>query len=413
MKIVLLAREGARTGQAGGIATYTWMMACALADQGHKVCVVAQRPPDPAPTIDHPGVTVRWIQPPPFCHRVPRRLPAVLYYIGAYSLSVAQVLADMIAREGVDIVESPEWRVEALAYSYRPAAAPIVLRLHTPRFVERKVNGRWRGVGDAILEHAEVRLARRVVHLSAPSASLATVAAHTWRLPLERITVIPNPIDSAFFAPAEDTARNDVVARTPSCGSPAESSTILYVGRLERRKGVDLLIEALPAVVAMCPDARLEFVGSVGAGGIRAALVARAEALGVADRVTFQGKLDPAAVRDRYRRAAVCVVPSRYEAFGYTCLEAMACGRPVVATNTGGLSEILAPGDCGALVPPEDPAALAAAIIQVLLRPDMGAAWGCNARRRVERVYAADAVARQMSALYEEVIARYRAHHER
>jgi glycosyltransferase involved in cell wall biosynthesis len=447
MNIVFLAREGARTGLAGGIATYTWVMAGALANQGHHVSVVAERPldtcggkgiepqgspealffpprpsassavehaPFPSPTgLDRAAsaeqVTIRWVPTPPFSRTMPRRWPGIIYRNAIYSLVVARALAAMATQEGIDIVESPEWRSEALAYSYWPAAAPVVLRLHTPRFVERTVNGRRRGIGDAIMEAGEDRLAHRAAQITAPSASLATLAARAWRLPLEQIAVIPNPIDASFFHPATDTSRRSAGV------DEAERPTILYVGRLEWRKGVDLLIAALPAIVAVCPQVRLELVGAdMGAPGafaaahasMREALGARATALGVAGHVVFHGKLDPAAVRDCYQRATVCAIPSRYEGFGYTCLEAMACGCPVIAANTGGLADILAPGDCGQLVPPEDPAALADALIHALRHPEEAARWGQRARTRVERVYTADAVATRMSILYEEVLRR-------
>jgi glycogen(starch) synthase len=427
MKIVFLAREAARAGLAGGIATYTWMMARALADQGHLITIVAEQPPEPLPIPDHPRVTVRWIQPLPLCRTVPRNGLQIIYRNTVYSLAVARVLRAIAARGEIDIIESPEWRSEGLAYSYWQATAPIVMRLHTPRFVERTMNGRRWSVGDAAVEWAEALLAHRVARITAPSASLAALAASTWQLPLADIAVIPNPIDTDFFRPACDcpdapACRADQqrvggmqAARRASAAQDGSGQVILYVGRLEQRKGVDLLVEALPAVVAAYPQVRLEFVGadtpvSGNAYGpyatMSAALAARAATLGVADQVIFHGKLEPAAVRDHYWRATVCVIPSRYEGFGYTCLEAMACGRPVVAANTGGLAELLAPGDCGLLVPPDDPVALADALIHVLRRPDEAMRWGQNARRHVERVYAAAAVATRMSQFYEEVITR-------
>ena len=142
---------------------------------------------------------------------------------------------------------------------------------------------------------------------------------------------------------------------------PAEGPIVGVVARLEPEKGHPTLLEAWRAVAAAVPDATLLVVGE---GSRRAALEALAVELGVADRVVFTGRRDdvPAVTA----ALDVAVLPSYREALGLTILEAMALSRPVVASNVGGIPEMVEDGVTGLLVPPRDPDALAAAIIRLL-----------------------------------------------
>jgi glycosyltransferase involved in cell wall biosynthesis len=144
-------------------------------------------------------------------------------------------------------------------------------------------------------------------------------------------------------------------------GLPASGPMVGVVARLESEKGHPTLLEAWPAVVAAFPDATLLVIGE---GSRREALETMAAELGVADRVVFTGRRDdvPAVTA----ALDVAVLPSYREALGLTVLEAMALSRPVVASNVGGIPEMIEDGVTGLLVPPHDPVALAAAIIRLL-----------------------------------------------
>jgi glycosyltransferase involved in cell wall biosynthesis len=205
-----------------------------------------------------------------------------------------------------------------------------------------------------------------------------------WRL--RRVDVVPNPIDDHLFAP----------------GPEAETAaSILVVGRVERGKGQDVLIEALPAIRDAVPEAQVRLVGDD--GGTAVALARRAQALGVGDAVTFEGALAREELPAVYRSATVCVVPSRFEGFGYTAVEAMACGRPVVAARAGGLAEVVRDGEDGLLVAPGDPAALAGAVAGLLADPAARRRLGAAARARVEAAFAARVIAARMAQRYAEV----------
>ncbi len=179
--------------------------------------------------------------------------------------------------------------------------------------------------------------------------------------------------------------------------APARPDTVLFSGRLVREKGLHVLLAALARVP---PPWRLLVAGD-GMDRPRAARIANR--LGVAERVTFLGWLDRAAVARCHEEAAVVAVPSLWpEPFGIVGLEAMAHARPVVAFNVGGVPEWLADGETGWLVPPSDVAALADRIAALLADPVRAAAMGAAGRARVEREFSSPAHLVRLLAIYRE-----------
>jgi starch synthase len=118
------------------------------------------------------------------------------------------------------------------------------------------------------------------------------------------------------------------------------------------------------------------------------------------ERVVFWGHVAHADLPAHYRRAAVCVVPSRWDNSPNTVYEAMGCGTPVVASRVGGIPELVVDGETGLLVPPDDPAALAEAVTTLLADPDRRARMGCTARQQALARFEAATIAAQTLELY-------------
>ena len=137
--------------------------------------------------------------------------------------------------------------------------------------------------------------------------------------------------------------------------------TVVSVGRLERVKGTDVLIRAFGTVVQQLPQARLEVIGE---GSLRPELERLIQDLGLERHVVLKGAMSPQGIRARLHQADVLAMPSRNEAFGLAALEGMAAGLPVVASETGGLPELV--GEAGVLVRPDNPLALANALIGIV-----------------------------------------------
>jgi glycosyltransferase involved in cell wall biosynthesis len=209
--------------------------------------------------------------------------------------------------------------------------------------------------------------------------------------------VVRNGVDLAAFAPVPDRDQRRLRA---DLALPPDAPVALCVGRLNDQKGQDVLVRGWPRVVADLPTARLVLLGE---GPLRAELEATATRLGVADSVSFVPPTD--AVASWYRAADVVVLSSRYGvAMPLTPLEAMACGRPVVATDVAGVREALGP-DCGAIVAADDLSALAAAVAERLGDDELRRREGHAARDWAQRHFDLAEVARRLTELTESVAA--------
>jgi glycosyltransferase involved in cell wall biosynthesis len=164
----------------------------------------------------------------------------------------------------------------------------------------------------------------------------------------------------------------------PAAKAYVHGSTLLFVGRLEHVKGVHVMLRAMPLVLAGAPAARVVIVGD---GPARADLTRLAAGLGVDHAVTFRGWLTPDHLLPEYERATAVVVPSVWpENFPTVALEALGVGRPLVGSAVGGIPELIDHRRSGLVVPPDDPRALADALLELLLEPDTARAMAAAAR---------------------------------
>jgi glycosyltransferase involved in cell wall biosynthesis len=182
-------------------------------------------------------------------------------------------------------------------------------------------------------------------------------------------------------------------------GGPHERDHLLYVGRLNAQKGIDVLLRALA-------DARRPAtLDVVGDGPDSDSLRSLASSLGIADRVSWYGALSQDRLPTFYRRAAALVVPSRDEGLGLVAVEAQLCATPTIAFDSGGLRDVIVDQVTGVLVPDFTPAAMARAIDDLLENPDRAAEFGAAGRRAALGTFAPDAVARRYDAIYRDAIA--------
>ncbi len=197
--------------------------------------------------------------------------------------------------------------------------------------------------------------------------------------------VAPMPVETAIF--------------TPDGGRP-RGERLLFVGRLTRQKGVDLLLHTM---ALLPPSVSLDIVGD---GEERSALEALAQSLGIAHRLTWHGAQPGPALPAFYRAATALVVPSVDEGLGLVAVEAQLCETPVVAFASGGLIDVVEHGVTGMLVEQRDPAALAAAVTLVLASPDRGAALGRAGRERALSQFDPGVAARRYVDIYRTALGR-------
>ncbi len=221
----------------------------------------------------------------------------------------------------------------------------------------------------------------------------------------QRLRVVHLGTDPTSFRPGIDPRAVRDRFALPDAGT----RWLVTVARLQRHKGMDTVIAALPAILARAPDVRYAVAG---AGPDRERLEKLTHKLGLADRVRFLGGVTDQDLPALYNLASVYVGASRrserlgVEGFGISLVEASACGLPVVAGNSGGIPDAVQDGETGFLVPPEDPAALADAICRLLGDATLATRLGGNGRRAVETHFNWDRVVRDLREIESQVVGR-------
>lgn len=246
------------------------------------------------------------------------------------------------------------------------------------------------GVSGVLFRRAHRWVNDRTDHSIAVSEAARQHMLARGDVPASRITVIPNGI------PAPD---RDALA-PPSCirtelGIPASAPLVTCAARLEEEKDIGSLVAAMAEVAASCPTARCVIAGE---GSQKQALLDQIARSGLHDRVRLIGyRSDAVAIMNA---GDLFVLPSLAEPFGLVLLEAMALGKPVIATRSGGPLEIVVEGQTGLLVPPADPAALSRAVLGLLRDPKARAEMGRNGRERYREHYMVERMAEATCAVY-------------
>lgn len=221
------------------------------------------------------------------------------------------------------------------------------------------------------------RTARAADLVLAPSAT--TAAELTRDYGARDTAVLPN---ASGALPLHPQAVSEVAADA--------APGLLFLGRLRLRKGVEVLLRSLALLRGQGLVPRLRIAGD---GEHRAALEGAAVRFGVRDQVDFLGRRGPAEIRWLLEQSAALVVPSIYEGMPLVILEAMVAGVPVVASRVSGIPEVVLDPETGWLVPPEDPLALAAALVELLAAPEAARLRGERGRQRLEERYRPEVVA--------------------
>jgi glycosyltransferase involved in cell wall biosynthesis len=282
--------------------------------------------------------------------------------LGLRSRNSARVLREV--REPFDFV------VQTFGL-FQTRGAPYVIYTDNTVDLSRRHYPAWVDVSDRSLEGIyewERGLYGGALHLFTMGQAPASSLASFYGVPEERVSAVGG---GATFE------------RLPERSSGPREPVILFVGNDWLRKGGDVLLEAFRLVHARRPDARLQIVGTddpAEAPGV--------EVLGFVD--------DRRRIADLYARASVYAMPSRFEPYGLSVIEAMAHELPCVVTRVGGLAEIVVDGETGLVVPPEDAGTLAAALLRLLEDSEFATRLGHNGRSRVEHHQNWDAVVERM-----------------
>lgn len=307
-----------------------------------------------------------------------------------------------------DLIHSHYWMSGIAAKELKKEwQVPIVHMFHTLVLMKNRVaqspgeiEGEYRLEG----ERKVLEIADRVI--AATPAELAQLQ-FLYRADTRRVVIIPPGVDTCRFYPIPaDEAREFI-------GIPLCSRMILFVGRIEPLKGLDVLFQAIALLRKRKDMEGVSFCLTVIGGEpdvspeMMSAEMARLQALrdesGLQDLVTFLGKRDQDTLPYYYSAAEIVVVPSFYESFGMVALEAMACGTPVVASQVGGLAFLVQDGMTGYSVPVDDPQSLADRLVTLLKDERLRQQMGQHAVEIAQK-YAWQIIAQRLLAVYQEVL---------
>ena len=298
--------------------------------------------------------------------------------------SVRRVLGEIEGEDPIDIVEVTEgFSVATLGNRWR-----VVVRAHGSDWTFRQFCGDGDAKADEWLAAQQRRQFLRAHNVTALSNHLSNYLNETLQLS-DGIDSLPYGIDTRAFSPNSHSAQSPPV--------------LLTVGRLERRKGVDVLLRAMPEVWRRFPDVQVRLVG--GEGDLSRSDLLQMVPADKRKQIVFPGFLHRDQLVTEYQHATIYVAPTQYETFGYTVLEAMACGRPVVSTRVGAIPELVEDGETGLLAPWNDHVALSEAILDLLSDPARAVRMGSAGRAKALKFFSLEKIVQRNLDSYRQALA--------
>jgi glycogen(starch) synthase len=359
------------------------------------------------PGMDLHLVTPRWGEGQPLervgqatIHRVGPLVVEGDFYTGAWQTNVRlEEYAHRLWQQAgpFDLVHVHDWLAAFVGAAFkRNYRVPLLSTIHA---TER---GRGRGhLGSdqaRAIHSVEWWLAYESWRVIACSEYMRDEIADYFQCPRDKIDVIPNGVETMRFDRLDD---QDFSHFRNMYALPYEQ-IVFNVGRVVYEKGVQVLVQAMPFVLAQQPTAKVVVAGK---GPELESLRSLAWKLGVGEKILFTGFIADED-RDRLFKIADCAVfPSLYEPFGIVALEAMAAKCPVVVTEVGGLKDVVRHAETGITVYPDDPQSLAWGIVHTLQHPEWSAARVANAYRTVLEEYNWERIARMTADVYRRIIA--------
>lgn len=315
----------------GGLARAVSDLSEALVEHGHEVFVATSDHPQSDPVEYLSGVRI---------YRTNQHYPTPLGFLDTVlymNYHLIQRAVQILRTEAVQIVHAHDWLVAPAAKVLKHAfKIPLVATIHATEW------GRSGGLHNDLQRHisdVEWWLTYEAYRVICCSRYMHGELMRVFHLPEDKISVIPNGVNAARFKQAHP----DLNSFRSQWALP-EERIVFFVGRHVYEKGVDVLLGAVPLVLAQMPYTKFIIAGT---GPMHEELKRRAQEMGIGHKVMFPGFIDDLTRNSLYQLADAAVFPSRYEPFGIVALEAMAAGAPVVVSDVGGFREIVRHGETG------------------------------------------------------------------
>jgi glycogen(starch) synthase len=407
-KAIVLVSRDFPPNHGGGIATFNKDLAEALAREGHIVCVITQSPDVNRVDFEN-GVWVHRM----VVREIPRSqaaidaaLPQQLWNWSAVAFEEARRIA---THRHIDVVEAPVWDCEGAAFLF-DGHWPLVTSLQTTLHFwlqshpERHADKQWMKNFGAPVLAMEKQLMLESSAVRSISAAIKRDIEEGYGFRFKDHAVRVAPLGMAAATRAERA-------------EPSGRVTVLFVGRLEPRKGIDILLAAIPRVLADHPQVDFRIVGddSLPIPGAKVSyktdFLKSAAGAASGGRVHFGGRVGQDELLAEYAACDIFVAPSRFESFGLVFLEAMRETKPVIGCQAGGMPEIIEDGVNGLLVAPADSEALAAAILELAASAPLRAEMGAAGRRIFDEKFTSERMAETSADLYALARANFEASH--
>ncbi len=385
-----------------GVGRLTNLMAKGLFELGHTVHVITRGNQESVSFYD--GAYV---------HRVPLqreryaqyRLYPRLYNVLNYSHAVYDKVRQLEMNDGIQVADTPLWQMDGLVTAVKNNL-PTLVRLVT---AAKQISDlqKEQSTDARLLGEMEQVLIQRAFHLAPNTEATLSNVRKVYGVPIteERFTIVPYGI---VPVPEEEI-------RPFPLENPPHTLTVLYVGRLEKRKGILDLFEAIPVVLQKIPNVRFVIVGADNSQqdgflrekGMNYHQYFQYTYPKITPYVQFTGAVSEDALQAYYKSCDLFVAPSLYESFGLIYLEAMNYAKPVVGCRAGGVPEVIDEGVTGLLAEPGSSKSLAEVIISVLESPNKLYEMGTAGRLQLVNKFSYVQMAQQFAAVYRSMIRKW------
>jgi len=374
----------------GGPEAYTKIISPWLLKKGHSVSIIFVTGPKQQKLIYPEDVNVYYVSPTKYHYYLSKVLggfrnwPLRLRSVES-ERAVRKVLKRIDSTSTIDLIEV----TEDYPVSWLSKRRPVLVRAHGSAWAFRDQCQDGDRTYDSFLVNQASKQFSLAGKVSPLSRDYAKTLSEICDLPMDAFSPIPYPIDTHIFSPEGEAAELQ--------GKPV----LMSIGRLEHRKGTDVLVRSMNRVWEEFQDARLLLLGKL-AGFTKDDLLSLVPE-SKRDQIVFPGFIEHSKIPAYLRAVDLYLTPTQYETLGYTILEAMACGKAVISCNVGAVPELISHGENGLLVPFGDHERLSGAIIKLLKDQKLRSELEAAARKKAEQ-YRMSVICPQFETLYKSTI---------
>jgi alpha-maltose-1-phosphate synthase len=403
----------------GGVGTYVLELSRGLLEAECEVCVLSFIP-GRAKTLREPNLTVHLVSASAASFPNAEK-QSMARSILAFNNDLVKKGQEVIGRDGwlPDIIQCYSWLTFQAAQELgKTYGIPV---LSVIGYVSEPIERWWGQIPDLEIVRQEKILFRDCRTFIAVSNSMKRIIQETYGTPEDRIHVVYNGMNPQLFM--NPTSKSDVIRRFREAVAGPHEKVVVFAGRLNPHKGITALLDSASQVVAKYPDVRYLLIGEPDSREFTQKMQSLLDQhQRLRDKIIILGKVPRTQLAAIYQVADLALVPSVYEPFGYASIEAMAAGVPVIATNVGGLAEIISDRQTGMLVPVHrrtnephvvDVEALTSAQLTLLNDEEMAEQLGRAGRQRILDLFNCEAMVRSTIRVYREAISGFLRDHGR